>query len=488
MPRLSRADVYSGRTRTRAARARTRPAAAPRVVPRRQSSASAIRSLAHRKTQEAKGGLTGYWNNFKRRWGEGGGPNKPYYQAAGALLGGSVGSLAGGLANRAMYALTGYGDYTVKSNALLETNGPPSVVNRSNKEFIVRHREYITDIYSLAGSANTPSAFGLLSFSINPGDATTFPWLSTIADKFEQYRIEGMVFEYKSLYSDAVVTQNGSIGSIVLATEYNAGAAAFTSKQAMENYQFAQSCKPSCSVLHPIECARSQNVLSELYIRPATVPAGEDVKTYDFGDFQIASQGIPLGAAGAAVNLGELWVSYQIAFIKPKIPTGSSTYKDSGFAYFSGTTDNAPIVGWGTVACPANFVTKRPSTNIDVDIIANDTFRVKCLSTTAAYQVDWYWYGTATSATAVWRAPSISVVNGSFVNAGTTSYYQNVREPTVANINNGCAQHFLIIVPASTPSQQSCTISINGGSFSCDQVNGVRFEGFFNAIPYPLAS
>ena len=91
-----------------------------------------------------------------------------------------------------------------------------------------------------------------------------------------------MVFEYKSLYSDAVVTQNGSIGSIVLATEYNSGAPAFTSKQAMENYQFAQSAKPSLSVLHPIECAPKQNVLSELYIRPGAVPAGQDVKTYDF--------------------------------------------------------------------------------------------------------------------------------------------------------------------------------------------------------------
>ena len=129
-----------------------------------------------------------------------------------------------------------------------------------------------------------------------------------------------MVFEYKSLYSDAVVTLNGSIGSVILATEYNAGAPVFASKQAMENYQFAQSSKPSCSILHPIECANRQNVLSELYIRSGAVPAGEDVKTYDFGDFQIASQGIPVQVANSPPVLGELWVSYQIALLNPESP------------------------------------------------------------------------------------------------------------------------------------------------------------------------
>ena len=107
----------------------------------------------------------------------------------------------------------------------------------------MRHREYITDIYSSSGPANTPSTFGNLVYPINPGDAKTFPWLSTIADKFEQYRIEGMVFEYKSLYSDAVVTQNGSIGSIVLATEYNSGAPAFTSKQANGELPVRSKCQ-----------------------------------------------------------------------------------------------------------------------------------------------------------------------------------------------------------------------------------------------------
>lgn len=468
---------------------RSRPA---RVVPRRQPAASSMRTLARRRVTAARASAASrpsYWANVKRRWAEGGGPNKAYYQAAGSLIGGTAGSVLGGIANRGLYALTGYGDYTVRSNVLLETNGPPSVVNRSNKEFVVRHREYITDVYSLAGAANTPSAFGLQSYSINPGDATTFPWLSTISDKFEQYRIEGMVFEFKSLYSDAVVTQNGSIGSIVLATEYNAGAPGFTSKQAMENYQFAQSCKPSGSVLHPIECARPQNVLSELYIRPAALPSGEDIKTYDFGNFQIASQGIPLGSAGAAVNLGELWVSYQIALIKPRIPTGPTTYKDSGFAYFSGIPGdptNPALMPWGINPCPIDNVVRRSSTNLEITLVSDNTFRIPCGSTIMCYQYDLYWYALSSVDPTPWRGPGVTLTNGSFVNGATTGSYQQVRSPLTLSAGSRCSSHGYVIVPAATPSVTFCTFVVQSSTFGADQGVGVRFEGFFNAVPYPL--
>lgn len=402
-------------------------------------------------------------------------------------VGARIGAFVGDAAQKGIKALTGYGDYQVMQNTLLETNGPPHVINRNNKEFVVRHREYITDIYSSSGPANTPSVFGLQAFEINPGNNVTFPWLATIADKFEQYRIEGMVFEFKSLYSDAVVTQNGSIGSIVLATEYNSGSPSFTSKQAMENYQFAQSCKPSCSVLHPIECARSQNVLSELYIRTGAVPAGQDVKTYDFGDFQIASQGIPLGAAGAAVNLGELWCSYQIALIKPRIPTSSSTYTDSGFAAFSSLIGVSP---WGTVAMPASGrVNRLASSNIDVFITADETFTLTLGSTPMKYQLNAVWKAFADTASAlnVWRAPSLNFTNASSVNATTSGAYINELVPTGATAlpGTGCSTTYFIQVPAATPSAKTAVLSW-GSSFSADQVPAVRFDCYWNAVPTVL--
>lgn len=444
-------------------------------------------------------GYGGYWDNVKKRWGERGGAYKSGFTNAGAALGSSVGGksgavaggLLGGLLNRALYALTGFGDYKVKSNALLdETNGPPKVINRG-KEFVIRHREYIQDMYSASGAPNSVSAFAIQGYPIQPGSFTTFPWLASISDKFEQYRVEGMIFEFKSMYSDAVVTANGSIGSIILATEYNAGAPAFPNKQAMENYEFAQSCKPSLSVLHPIECARSQSVLTELYVRTSTVPNNEDVKTYDFGDFYFASQGIPLGAAGAAVNLGELWVTYQISFLKPKIVTGSSSYVDSGFAYFSGVPispnpgqGNPGFVPYGTIPLPFNSIVRRSDSNIPVNITADNTIVFTLASVPMVYEVEAKWYSATIDAAAQWQAPTLSFVNCSSVNPNTTGSYQNIVIPSVATTGGrGCSTRYFIKVPAATPSAPTSTLVFGTADFKVSQTLGVRCEMFINAVP-----
>lgn len=458
----------------------TRPQAL-RTLRRAYSSAIAPRQYYVR-------GRGGYWDNVKSRWAKGGGDYKDEFEKVGSAFGGLPGKHVGGFLNRALYALTGFGDYKVKQNVLLEeTNGPPAVVNRSNKEFVVRHREYIQDIYSASGAANTPSIFGIQAFPINPGNSQTFPWLSSVADKFEQYRIEGMVFEFKSLYSDAVVTQNGSIGSTILATEYNAGVPPFSSKQAMENYQFAQSAKPSCSILHPIECANKQNVLSELYIRTATLPTGEDIKTYDFGDFQIASQGIPLGSAGAAVNLGELWVSYQIALIKPKIPSVTG-YVDSGFGYFSGVTNNAGLQPFGTNPVPYNSIIKRSTTNFPVNLVSNNTFEIQCLSVPMTYEIEADWHALNVSGTAAWRAPNANLVNGTFVNSTSSGSFQNSYIPNGLTTTMGAHSRMFVNVPVATPSAKVTQVVFQTGTFGADQVNPVWFEIMINAVPSPLTA
>ena len=191
-----------------------------------------------------------------------------------------------------------------------------------------------------------------------------------------------------------------------------------------------------------------QNVLSELYIRPGAVPAGQDVKTYDFGDFQIASQGIPLGSAGAAVNLGELWVSYQIALIKPRIPTESATYTDSGFAYFSGVTNNAGFAPYGPIPVPYNSIVKRASSNIPIVLQSDNTFVIECGSTAMNYEFELAWYAMNVSAGSNWRAPTAILTNCSFVNTATTGSYQNVLVPVTASVGTGCTSRYFITVPA----------------------------------------
>lgn len=86
----------------------------------------------------------------------------------------------------------------------------------------------------------------------------------------------------------------------------------------MENYLNSCSKKPSEHLAHYVECSRRENPLGKFFIRSGAVPAGADQKFYDLGMFQIAASGQQV--AGGA--MGELWVSYTIKLLKPRILPG----------------------------------------------------------------------------------------------------------------------------------------------------------------------
>lgn len=191
--------------------------------------------------------------------------------------------------------------------------GDPPTVQNSSGGFIVRHREYIGDL-------NTSQSFSNYAFSLNPGLNSTFPWLATVAQNFEEWVPRGIVFEFKTTSSDAVVSTNANaaLGTVIMATEYNPYNGFFASKQQMENYEFAKSCKPSQSMLHGVECKKTQNPLGKYFVRTQAVPTSQDARFYDLGVFQIAAVGMQSNGAPC----GELWVSYEIELSKPRITVG----------------------------------------------------------------------------------------------------------------------------------------------------------------------
>lgn len=182
------------------------------------------------------------------------------------------------------------------------------MVKNTSAGVIIRHQENLIDI-------GPTTSFTQRSFNINPGISSTFPWLSTIAANYEQWKPRGILFMYKAMSANALNNVNTSLGTVILATEYNsADTLAYISKQDMENQEFSNSVKPSKSCIHPIECSKYQNPMSILYNRTGGVPANADVRLYDLGIFTIATQGMQSSEG----TIGELWVSYEIEFFKPR--------------------------------------------------------------------------------------------------------------------------------------------------------------------------
>lgn len=239
---------------------------------------------------------------YKRKYVKGRGD---YKTSAGYKIGKEIGGVLG-YGTQKLAQLMGFGDYHVQANSIMGgVYNPPELHNKSDRTVVIRHREFITDI-------NATSAFTVRNYSINPGLVSSFPWFNQVSSAFEEYRFTGIVFEYKSLSADYTSAASAALGYVLMATNYNVLNSDFADKATMENYEFSTSGKPSDCFLHPVECKRSLNPISELYVRTGT-PTSGDLRLYDHGNFQIATG----GNAGTG-TIGELWCTFECELYKTK--------------------------------------------------------------------------------------------------------------------------------------------------------------------------
>lgn len=330
-------------------------------------------------------------SSLGRKLLEGGG------QALGSIFG-PVGGQFGRMAGGALSSIFGLGDYKINKNVFLSGKLPVMVNDSPSGGTIIRHNEYIGDIVT-SGTANT---FDIQEFDLNPAHEGTFPWLAQIAANYEEYSMEGLVFQFRSTSADALNSVNTALGSVIMATNYDASDPAFASKAEMLNYEFSTSCKPSESCLHMIECEPNQSVLSNLYCRPGDVPAGDDQRFYDMGKFQIATAGFQ----GTNVTIGELHATYQVRLLKPKL--FASLGNDINYSLTTngvGVTAAAPL---GT----AGSQVEAPGTNLTLTRTSVDiTFPISRLK--EQYIIELYVAGTVAGAITM---PLITLTNADVVN------------------------------------------------------------------------
>lgn len=257
----------------------------------------------------------------------------------GARIGQSLGMPGGAKAGQTVAAkmarLMGSGDYaisdTVEENSLFGNRAMSrgasanATFSSSSGGLRLKHREYLNDVFTGA----IAGAFSNVTYQVNPGLASVFPFLSQIAANYEQYRFHGLVFEFISSTAPYGVT---SLGTYVMAMAYNAAAPAYTSKPQIENSDYALSGRLDKSGMYGVECAEKSQATEYLYVRAPgqTTP----VNLLDLGLFQM----VTVPGVGLAPNsaLGELWVTYDIELIRPRI--SASRY---GYAHFTGSLPTA---------------------------------------------------------------------------------------------------------------------------------------------------
>jgi len=231
---------------------------------------------------------------------------------------------------------------------------------------IIKHKEYLTDIFG----PPVGTSFQNNSIPLNPALNSSFPWLSQIAANYEEYEFLQLVFHFRSTTTDIGTSTTGQVGTVVMATNYNASSKPFADKGAMMEYVHSSSCKSTEHMSHFVECDPKKVALAScLYTRSNPTVAGEDLKTYDHGLFQWALANSPAGFAN--LPIGELWCEYTVKLAKTKLFTARGLEIDCDLFYNSKTLDTSATTGPTDTSIFGTSFLRGQQNNIGCKLLSN---------------------------------------------------------------------------------------------------------------------
>lgn len=239
-----------------------------------------------------------------------------------------------GLGGSGLYSGRGMYD----QNVLIEGGASPMSIGMGatdNQEVVINHCEYLQDVYGPASAAFTNN-----SLDLNPGLLENFPFLGQIAANYEEYEFLQLMFHFKSTV-DAAQSATGAVGTLIMATNYNADAAPFLSKESMMQYHGANNIRVDKDMDHGVECDPSKNAGTAIrYVRTVPLVDSQQKKEFDLGKFQWALVNIPSNFYNEQV--GELWVSYTVKLGKPKLAVSlGRTIAEDRFVTNGGTSTSS---------------------------------------------------------------------------------------------------------------------------------------------------
>lgn len=133
------------------------------------------------------------------------------------------------------------------------------------------------------------------------------------------YKWKALIFTYKSTSSDVISSTSGALGTVTLATDYNALDGGYTNLREMNNAEHSNSQRPSSSFIHAVDCKKMQQ--KSYYVRSGPPNQNGDLRLYDGAITTLATSGMAVPGGG----IGQLWVTYTIEFMKPIFTSNRET-------------------------------------------------------------------------------------------------------------------------------------------------------------------
>lgn len=224
----------------------------------------------------------------------------------------------------------GWGDYAIGVNSLINPDtGVPNLakgVDASNVR--IRHSEFLGDISVAVGSTFATQ----FSQTINPGNRLVFPWLSTIAQGYEQWTPKGIVFEFKSTASTNV-SSGTNLGNVAIASDYDVYDDVPGSRVQMLQMAFSQDGSVGANQYHGLECDPRQNPFGKYWILHE-----DEVIEGSAREYHLCHTTVSAINGSAAGVVGQLWIHYDIELSKERMPPSLLFLEQFGNSNFDRTS------------------------------------------------------------------------------------------------------------------------------------------------------
>lgn len=304
---------------------------------------TALPGQRQRRNMDRMYGRGGFWGNIWEK------VRTPFYDAVGVGVKAAA-PWASGLvdATREEMKAAGYGAYTANSlvNAgAHRASGVPSFGPESDTGAVtVVHRKFVRDIFAPTDAADAKD-FQSQQIHINPGLEESFPWLSQVAANYDAYHLNQCIFTFKSTVAEFQTT-TGIVGDILMAVQYNKHDKPFSDTHRMKEFHGSVCGKSTDTILCGVECDPGKTAGDDLkFIRYQGLPESEDKQDYDKGILTFATSNLPSQLAGQ--KIGELWVSYNVTMLHPKLVTAdaAAVRQDICFHASDGTKHAMGVAG-----------------------------------------------------------------------------------------------------------------------------------------------
>ena len=208
-----------------------------------------------------------------------------------------------------------------------------------SKAIVVRNREYVCDVSTVAGASAFHVSFDSL---ISPVNGALFPWLSGIAGHFDTYSFKRLSFHYEPACTSATT------GQVLIVPDYDPQDAApidWARGAAMEGANHCGAWTP----LNVYCSSRGMNKRRTYYAEMPSIPMSgtQDVRECAVGRVSVCIENVSNNGTPfvGATSIGKLYVSYKVVLHEPDYSNYLSAFSSGVGACFQASAADITAIG-----------------------------------------------------------------------------------------------------------------------------------------------